>query len=62
MHDFEFIVRGVLLSIKISDMLFATYEFWIRELSRSFVRLSSKFVEGLLEMKPGKRAQVCLLS
>ena len=39
MHDFEFIVRGVRLSIKISDMLFATYVFWIREPTRSFVRL-----------------------
>ena len=39
MHDFEFIVRGVRLSIKISDMLFATYEFWILKPTRSFVRL-----------------------
>jgi len=52
MHDFEFIVRGVRLSITISDMLFATYEFWIREPTRSFVRLPNllkDFVKWSLE-------------
>lgn len=59
MRDFEFIARACACQSKSQA---CSLQHIALEFVSEIVRCSSKFMEELLEMKPGKRAQVCLLS